>query len=96
MDIKDKMTEIPQEIIESLRPLYAEAEEKGLWFCSRHQTLWFSPSELRQAQENGSFRWGAWNWELRDPKERLEELRHEIATAIKAAADFEKRMKESR
>lgn len=89
-------TEIPPEIIDSLRPLFEEAEEKGLWFYSTFNQRWYSPNELRAEQENGNWCWNARNWKLGDPKKHLEELRHEIDAAIQLAADFEKRMKESK
>ncbi|MCP3683809.1 MAG: hypothetical protein GY861_14080 [bacterium] len=60
-----------EDILNSLSPLFLEAKEKGLWFHTNYQDLWFSPSELKNAQSKGSFIWGITNWELRDPKEQF-------------------------
>lgn len=57
-----------------LAALMKRAQEEHLWFWTRYQDLWFSPSELRNHWDRGQFRWGAVNWELRDPAERLMEL----------------------
>ncbi len=79
-------TDIPN----SLRKMFDEAEQKRLWFFSQYQHLWFSPSKLKEEQSSGRFRWGAENWRLRDPKERLEELRRDAANSTKEADDFER------
>ncbi|TPG68639.1 hypothetical protein EEL31_08970 [Brevibacillus laterosporus] len=63
------------EILASLQPLFDQAEKKGLWFYSSYHDIWLSPSKLRQEQENGNFLWGAVNWQLRDPLERVVELK---------------------
>jgi len=67
-----------KEILDSLEPMYKEAEEKGLWFHCSYQDLWFSPSELRKAQSKGRFIWGKKNWKLRTPEELIKN--HEIAS----------------
>ncbi|QDX94351.1 hypothetical protein EEL30_19930 [Brevibacillus laterosporus] len=63
------------EIVASLQSLFDQAEKKGLWFYSSYHDIWLSPSKLRQEQENGKFLWGAVNWQLRDPLERVVELK---------------------
>ena len=83
-------TEVSKEVPYSLKVMFDEAEKKGLWFFCGYYQLWFSPSELREEQNNGQYHLGADCWKLRDPKERLEQLR---ATAVKAAQkadEFEK------
>lgn len=70
-------------------PLFRRAEQEGLWFYSPYQQLWFSPEALRRQQERGSFRWGAVNWELRDPRERIAELRRQGKAAYDAAEAIE-------
>jgi hypothetical protein len=66
-----------EKILKSLEPMFKEAEEKGLWFNSKYQDLWYSPSELKEKQSEGRFIWGKENWELRNPKELIKE--HERA-----------------
>lgn len=62
----------------------AEAEKKWLW--SRYQDLWFSPAQLREQNRNGKFRWGAVNFKLRDPQERVEEANKRASLATVEAA----------
>ena len=83
-------TEMSKGLTDSLQPLFEEAEEKGLWFYGAYHGLWLSPAGLREEHRKGRLRWGAVNWKLRDPKERLEELRRDAAKATKEADDFEK------
>ncbi len=74
------------DIKKSLAPLFKEADEKGLWFYCSYQDLWFSPDDLRSEQANGRFVWGAVNWRLRRPSERMDQLQ-EAAISAKLAAD---------
>ena len=50
----------------------ARAERK-LIYC-RYQQLWFGPDELEALNKQGRFRWGAVNFTLRDPQEKLNEM----------------------
>jgi len=70
-----------REPVASLIPLFEKAEREGLWFFSPYQQLWFSPRELRAAQAEGRFRWGAVNWKLRPPTEYRDEARARWAEA---------------
>jgi hypothetical protein len=79
------MTVLGSVVTDSLRLMFEEARQKGLWFFSPYQQLWFSPDELQENQKNGRFCWGAVNWELRDPKERVEQLRLEAAALVRQA-----------
>lgn len=73
-----------------LDPLFKKAEAQGLWFYSHYQQLWFSPAKLRAEQAGGSFRWGSANWTLRDPMERVRELRRDAEGLNKIADAIEK------
>jgi len=64
-----------------LEALVREAEAKGLWLFAGYQQLWFSPKGLRAAWADGRFRWGAVNWQLRDPQERVKELEAAVRAA---------------
>ena len=57
----------------------AEAERK--WLFLRYQALWVAPDELRVLNAQGRYGWGAENWELRDPQERVDELKFELEMA---------------
>ena len=72
--------------------MFERARAGGLWFFSTYQGLWFSPEELVDARSRGSFKWGACNWQLRSPFERLAELRQEAESAAASVAEFEVRM----
>ena len=78
------------QILGGLEPLFERASREGKWFWLRYQDLWFAPEELRKAHAVGRFIWGAVNWELRDPKERLSEA---VKRADDALAEL-KRIKE--
>lgn len=64
-----------------MEELFKQARENCLWFHSSYQNLWFSPDELQAHRANGRFRWGAENWKLRNPDERLKELADNIRKA---------------
>lgn len=70
-----------ERIKEGLAPLFVEARTKGLWFWCRYQDLWFSPDQLEAEHASGKFVWGAVNWQLRDPMERLREAERRAASA---------------
>ncbi len=72
----------------SLGEMFTRARREGLWFHCGYQDLWFSPDELEKAQASGRFRWGAVNWELRDPKEQVEYLKRKAQSAADEAASF--------
>ena len=61
------------EALASLNPLIAQAEREGKWLYCNYQGMWFSPKELRRANADGRFIWGAVNWCLRNPQEYLNE-----------------------
>jgi hypothetical protein len=52
--------------------LIEEAKAAGLWLNCHD--LWFPPEDLQNLNKAGRFRWGASNWTLRDPMERLAEI----------------------
>ena len=64
-----------------LEAMFKEADETGKWFWCHYQDLWFSPDKLRKEQAEGRFRWGAVNWKLRDPAERVLETEAKLEYA---------------
>lgn len=74
------------EVMIPLRALIEQARAEGKWLWCNYQDLWFSPDQLTEQNNNGSFRWGVVNWKLRDPQERLAEARERAARA-QAEAD---------
>lgn len=84
-----------QEILQTLEPLFAEAERDGKWFHHNSMMvgpLWFSPGELRAEHEKGKFIWGAVNWRLRDPLEGLKQIADDRARSEAELGAFRKRM----
>lgn len=72
--------------------LFDKARREGLWFHCAYQDLWFSPADLEAQQERGCFRWGPVNWTLRDPQERVDDLRRKATRLIADAERVEKRI----
>lgn len=68
-------------ILQSLEPLFKEAEEKGLWFRSYYQSVEFTPKELKAQHAQGCYIWGARSWKLFDPKELLRDPEKEKRVA---------------
>jgi hypothetical protein len=66
------------EFVQLMEPLFERAEKNKLWFWSRYQDIWLSPTQLKTEMAGGRFRWGPSNWELRDPGERTKELENSI------------------
>lgn len=67
------MTNEKKVILAGLAPLFERARKEKLAFYCNYQGMWFSPDELEKLQSSGRFIWGACNWQLRDPKERVDE-----------------------
>ena len=79
-------------INEGLKPMFKEAKEKGLWFYCSYQGMWYSPEDLKKKQAEGQFMWGAVNWRLRDPKEKVTQLENSVKSAINELDNFKKRI----
>lgn len=67
---------------------YAKAEANHQWIWDRYHDLWFTPAELRKLQSEGRFRWGVVNFELRDPKERADDLQRKVISAVEEEEAF--------
>ena len=81
---------------EDMGRFIGEAESTGKWLFTSYQQLWFSPSELRSHQANGRFRWGVVNWQLRDPRERLDQFDRDENNARFERSQFVKRVASER
>lgn len=81
-----------KEILDGLKPLFEKAENENLWFYSTYQHLWFSPKELRVQHEQGRYVWGAINWTLRSPFEKVEELKGKVEDAQKELLAYHERI----
>lgn len=75
-----------------MKDLLNQARQKKLWLRGRYNNLWFTPDELEREQAMGSFRWGAVNWELCNPVDRLFQLKQIVERAQSELDDFKKRM----
>lgn len=72
--------------------LIEAARIKRLWLWCRYQDLWFSPDELKAANDDGRFIWSAVNWEMRSPAEHIEEMDRKIDALTKARDAFIQRV----
>ncbi len=78
---------------DGLSEMFKEAKAKGLWFYCSYQSMWFEPNELETLQDNGRFRWGACNWRLRDPQERVRELQASADSYQREADSLSQKLK---
>jgi hypothetical protein len=76
------------EILDSLVPLFEQAEREGLWFYCPSQDSWFSPTELREKQAKGLYMWGACNWRLRNPQVAIDYLVKQVDIALENLCEF--------
>lgn len=69
-----------QESRDALDAMFTRARSENLWFFHGGLSgpLWFSPDELQAEQEKGNFVWGADNWRLCSPRERIMQIDDEI------------------
>lgn len=75
-----------QAILASLKPLFEEAEDKGLWFFHEsHEAgeVWCSPEYLKLQQTKGEMIWAPEHWELRSPAAYLKKLSMQAEATVK-------------
>lgn len=75
-----------------LAAMMERAKQENLWFFTTYQGLWFSPADLEKHWSQGEFHWGAVNWQLRDPQERLAEFAAESADKERQREQFARRI----
>jgi len=80
--------------LKELQPLLDQAIREKKWFFCNYQQMWFSPKEIVEYWENNRFLWGASNWKLRDPQERLVEILARISGLNKEIVSIKSRMGE--
>lgn len=88
----------PQEqvVILSLHPMFAEAEEKGLWFYSEsgeQGEVWCSPGFLKTQQSQGRMIWSPEHWELRNPLEYMARLHADANRIVVEYNEMARRLK---
>ena len=86
-----------QAILASLKPLFEEADEKGLWFFHHsHEVgeVWCSPEFLRLKQSEGELLWSSEHWELRSPLAYMKTLQRQAEAAVQEYNDMAKRLGE--
>jgi hypothetical protein len=77
-------------IQDGLAPLFARARKEGLCFYAPNQGIWFKPDELAKEQSEGRFNWGACNWQLRDPNERVRDAKRAVESAKRHLEEMQK------
>ncbi len=75
-----------------LEQLIQQARDEGKYLYCSYQNLWFSSDELAQSNKDDKFRWGAVNWELRDPQERIDSLVKSVRRQRKEASSLKRKM----
>lgn len=75
---------------DELDALIAKARDERKWLYCNYQNLWFSPDKLVEFQAGGQFWWGAANWSLRNPMDRLEQFDKEISVLMDERKEFER------
>lgn len=79
-----------------MQPLFEKAIREGLWFYAVYQALWFSPEELETANNNGKYLWGPFNWQLRNPQQKMEELENQKENIDRQIHDLTERINNSK
>ncbi len=85
-----------QSLLISLKPLFEEAEEKGLWFYHEsHEVgqIWCSPEYLRLQQSEGKMIWSPEHWELRNPLYYMKSLHMKAEAIVNEYNTMAKRMR---
>lgn len=85
-----------QEMMEGLILMFIQAIEEKKWFYSPYQGVWFHPKELLTLWNEGKFLWGAINWKLRHPQERIDELKNKILGLAEQINDIKERIHDNR
>ena len=76
----------------TVQSLIDRARLEGKWLYCAYQDLWFSPDELEKELGEGRFRWGAANFTLLDPMDRVAELKQAVETAKTTRDGFMRRL----
>ena len=82
-------------ILVSLKPLFDEAEAKGLWFFHKSSEvgeLWCSPEYLRNKQSHDEYVWAPEHWELRSPVDYITALRSKAEGLVEEYNSLAKRL----
>lgn len=76
-----------------MRALIAKARAEKKWIYSNTMAgeYWWSPDWLEEENTNGRFLWGAINFELRDPQDRVKQAQKRLDEAL---ADYIRIQKE--
>jgi hypothetical protein len=77
---------LDQAIIASLKPLFDEAEAKGLWFFHHSldgEEVWCSPEYLKLEQSRGRLILAPEHWELRNPNGYMKRLLADAHAIVK-------------
>lgn len=80
---------------DDLDALFERARKERLMFFIQSMAtgpMWFTPNELQQQQEKGSFIWGAVNWQLCDPEKYRKLLLERMASAAEEYVESKQRL----
>ena len=80
---------------EQLKDLISRARAEGKWIHCFYQDLWFSPDKFEKAIGEERFIWGLENFELRNPKDRSNQLEAKVEKAKEELRLFNESMENS-
>ena len=83
-------------IVTSLEPMYAEAEEKGLWLfhtTEDGEEIWCSPGYLQKEQAEGRLIIAPEHWELRNPIGYMTKLVNDCQRIVDEYNEMARRLK---
>lgn len=78
-----------REIKRELTDLIEKARTEKLWIYYSSQDMWLSPSSLEKLNAAGRYLWGAVNWQLRNPREQIDEINKRIENFKDRIVDIE-------
>ncbi|MBK7106849.1 MAG: hypothetical protein IPH62_16375 [Ignavibacteriae bacterium] len=80
--------------LSDLKILYSKAVNENLWFYTRINSIdiWMSPKEFGEKYLRNSF-WNKQGWILRNPKERIHEIKFTIKTLSDEVESIERELR---
>ncbi len=77
-----------------MEELFEKAEKEGLWFWNTLHGCWISPDALKRALESGQYKTSLpQDWQVRDPKEMLDDLRADVRVVWERLQDAIKQVR---
>jgi len=85
---QEELDRLKNTVKAELEALCAQARAEKKWLFCSYQEIWFSPDELQEQNAKGKFLWGAKNWTLLDPYEKVNRLKVAAVFAQRELDEF--------